>query len=85
MPLLSVVSTVATFSTEGEAVDMANDSEFGLAGAVISADEARCKRVAEALQVGPGADTAFDAGQVLGICRAQCMLLCWQLRLLAVV
>lgn len=30
----------------------ANDSEFGLAGAVISADEARCKRVAEALQVG---------------------------------
>jgi betaine-aldehyde dehydrogenase len=32
-------------------VQLANDSEFGLAGAVISADEARCKRVAEALQV----------------------------------
>lgn len=46
-------SAVATFTTEGEAVKLANDSEFGLAGAVISADEARCKRVAEALQVGP--------------------------------
>jgi acyl-CoA reductase-like NAD-dependent aldehyde dehydrogenase len=33
-------------------VDAANDSEFGLAGAVISADPARCKRVAEALEVG---------------------------------
>lgn len=31
---------------------LANDSEFGLAGAVISADEGRCKRVAEALEVG---------------------------------
>jgi betaine-aldehyde dehydrogenase len=46
------VRAVSTFSTEGEAVELANDSEFGLAGAVISADEARCKRVAEALQVG---------------------------------
>jgi hypothetical protein len=43
---------VSTFSTEGEAVALANDSEYGLAGAVISADEARCSRVSEALQCG---------------------------------
>lgn len=49
---LPCLAAVSTFSTEGEAVQLANDSEFGLAGAVISADEARCKRVAEALQVG---------------------------------
>jgi hypothetical protein len=47
----TITTAVATFSTEGQAVQLANDSEFGLAGAVISADEARCKRVAEALQV----------------------------------
>jgi betaine-aldehyde dehydrogenase len=40
------------FSTEAQALQLANDSEYGLAGAVISADDARCKRVAEALQVG---------------------------------
>jgi betaine-aldehyde dehydrogenase len=33
-------------------VAAANDSEFGLAGAVISADAERCRRVAEALEVG---------------------------------
>lgn len=43
---------VGTFSTEAEALQLANDSEFGLAGAVISADEARCKRVAEGLECG---------------------------------
>jgi hypothetical protein len=45
-------SPVATFETEAEAVEAANDCEFGLAGAVISADEDRCQRVAEALEVG---------------------------------
>lgn len=43
---------VATFSREEEAVSLANDSEYGLAGAVISADAARCRRVAEALECG---------------------------------
>lgn len=32
----------ATFSTEEEAVTIANSSEFGLAGAVITADATRC-------------------------------------------
>ncbi|MEW5312888.1 MAG: hypothetical protein WDW38_004486 [Sanguina aurantia] len=47
-PVLSVCS----FTTEEEAVRLANDSEFGLAGAVISADAARCQRVAESLECG---------------------------------
>ena len=33
------VLAAMTFKTEEEAVQLANDSEFGLAGAVISADE----------------------------------------------
>ncbi|KAG2484694.1 hypothetical protein HYH03_016523 [Edaphochlamys debaryana] len=46
------VLSVATFTTEAEAVALANDSEFGLAGAVISADPERCRRVADALECG---------------------------------
>ncbi|KAF8072370.1 ALDH10A8 [Scenedesmus sp. PABB004] len=46
------VLAVGTFRTEAEAVSLANDSEYGLAGAVISADAERCRRVAEALEVG---------------------------------
>lgn len=47
----------------------ANDSEFGLAGAVISADEARCKRVAEALQVcvGRSSEKATHGGSVVAL------------------
>ncbi|KAK9816896.1 hypothetical protein WJX72_006906 [[Myrmecia] bisecta] len=41
-----------TFRTEAEAIEMANSSIYGLAAAVISADEQRCKRVAEAMQSG---------------------------------
>lgn len=33
------VLAATTFKTEEEAIQLANDSEFGLAGAVISADE----------------------------------------------
>lgn len=46
------VLSVATFRTEAEAIAMANDSEYGLAGAVISADLERCRRVSEALECG---------------------------------
>jgi betaine-aldehyde dehydrogenase len=41
-----------SFATEAQAVTLANDSEFGLAGAVISDDLARCERVVRALRVG---------------------------------
>jgi betaine-aldehyde dehydrogenase len=46
------VLSVARFSTEAEAIAKANDSEFGLAGAVFSGDEAQLRRVAEQLRTG---------------------------------
>jgi len=46
------VATVTTFETEDEAVALANDSAFGLAAAVFSADEARAARVADRLRAG---------------------------------
>jgi betaine-aldehyde dehydrogenase len=46
------VLAVSTFKTEEEALAMANDTQYGLAGAVISKDEDRCKRVSEGLEVG---------------------------------
>lgn len=46
------VLSVATFDTEEQALALANGSEYGLGGAVISADAARCQRVAEALECG---------------------------------
>lgn len=33
--------TIQTFKTEQEAIDMANDTEYGLAGAVFTADGSR--------------------------------------------
>ncbi|WP_376770844.1 aldehyde dehydrogenase family protein [Streptomyces lonarensis] len=46
------VLTVETFRTEEEAVALANDTEYGLAGAVFSADTARARRVAGRLRHG---------------------------------
>ena len=46
------VLAVRTFGHEEEAVALANDSRFGLAAAVMSADPARCQRVARALRAG---------------------------------
>ncbi|WP_173915041.1 aldehyde dehydrogenase family protein [Streptomyces barkulensis] len=46
------VLTVETFRTEDEAVALANDTEYGLAGAVFSADTARARRVAARLRHG---------------------------------
>ncbi|GAB5035904.1 betaine aldehyde dehydrogenase [Nannochloropsis oceanica] len=47
-PVLSVLP----FSTEEEAIRLANDTEFGLAGAVFSGDVAQLNRVTEQLRVG---------------------------------
>lgn len=46
------VLAVSTFKTEDEAIELANNSLYGLAAAVLSKDEERCKRVSEALQAG---------------------------------
>ena len=46
------VLAVKSFKTEQEALKLANDSTYGLAGAVISKDQDRCKRVVRALRCG---------------------------------
>ncbi len=46
------VLSVATFNTEEEAVALANDSEFGLAAAVMSADLERAQRIADLFEAG---------------------------------
>ncbi|HEX5408069.1 MAG TPA: aldehyde dehydrogenase, partial [Pseudonocardiaceae bacterium] len=46
------VLALHTFRTEDEAVELANDSEFGLAAMVFTGDEARAARVSERLVAG---------------------------------
>ena len=46
------VAPVFTFTTDEEAIAMANDTEFGLASYFYSKDVARCWKVAEALEYG---------------------------------
>jgi len=46
------VLCVKIFKSEDEAVELANDTHYGLGGAVISNDPERCKRITEAVQAG---------------------------------
>ncbi|RVG09018.1 aldehyde dehydrogenase family protein [Sinorhizobium meliloti] len=46
------VVCIRPFDTEEEAIRLANDSRFGLAAAVMSADDQRCERVATAFPAG---------------------------------
>ncbi|KAJ6801345.1 betaine aldehyde dehydrogenase 1, chloroplastic-like [Iris pallida] len=46
------VLCVKTFKSEDEAIELANDTQYGLGGAVISNDQDRCKRITEAVQTG---------------------------------
>lgn len=47
-PVLAVIP----FDTEEEAIQMANDTEYGLAGGIFSENGARCVRVSSALRAG---------------------------------
>ncbi len=46
------VVCIKSFSSEDQAISMANNSRFGLAAAVMSKDEERCERVAKAFRAG---------------------------------
>jgi betaine-aldehyde dehydrogenase len=46
------VLAIRTFKTEKEAIELANDTEYGLAGAVFSKDPERLDRVARAIDAG---------------------------------
>ncbi|HEY5642890.1 MAG TPA: NAD-dependent succinate-semialdehyde dehydrogenase [Woeseiaceae bacterium] len=46
------IAPIYKFSTEEEAIAMANDTEFGLASYLYSKDQGRCWRVAEAIEYG---------------------------------
>lgn len=46
------IAAVLEFETEAEAIQLANNTEFGLAGYFFSRDVSRCMRVARQLQCG---------------------------------
>ena len=46
------VLCVRSFETEAEAIELANDSDFGLAAGIITADPQRAERIARALEAG---------------------------------
>jgi len=46
------VACLRTFTSEAEAIALANDSEFGLVGTVVTRDPARAARVANAIEAG---------------------------------
>ena len=46
------VVTIQTFETEQEAIDLANETEYGLAGAVFTTDGARALRVIREIRAG---------------------------------
>lgn len=46
------VVTIQTFKTEEEAVNMANDTQYGLAGAVFTSDLTRAYRVVSEISAG---------------------------------
>lgn len=50
--LFGPVAVVYSVSSDEEALELANDSEFGLGGSVFAIDEARAARVASRLEVG---------------------------------
>ncbi|OAV62552.1 NAD-dependent succinate-semialdehyde dehydrogenase [Enteractinococcus helveticum] len=60
--LFGPVVMIYRVHTEGEAIELANSSSYGLGGAVFSADEARAQAVADRLEVGMVHINAFNVG-----------------------
>ncbi len=59
------LAPIVRFATEAEAIEMANDSEVGLAAYILTRDIGRLWRVAEALEVGMvGANTGLISTEV---------------------
>ncbi|OBK40944.1 aldehyde dehydrogenase [Mycobacterium kubicae] len=71
------VVSVIPYGSDSEAVDIANDSEFGLAGTVFSSDETRATDIARAVQTGtigvnqyqPDIDAPFGGVKASGVGR----------------
>lgn len=60
------IAALFVFDTEAEVVQLANDSEVGLAGFFYSQDVERCYRIAEALEVGMvGVNTGLVSDPVM--------------------